>query len=190
MWFKASTCLAHPGDDIPIPKQAQKGFPDYEGELTVILRDTIKDVSKSNANSHILGYTIGNDLTARAYQRACGVQYTYAKNFDKFAPLGPRLVHPNVFNPDPSNPQALRMRTSVNGKVWQDSSFDLIFGIPELIEFLSQGQTLQKGTAIMTGTPAGVGWWAKPDKRELKDGDVVEIEIDRIGKLSNKMVFQ
>jgi 2-keto-4-pentenoate hydratase/2-oxohepta-3-ene-1,7-dioic acid hydratase in catechol pathway len=120
------------------------------------------------------------------FQRACGGQYTHAKGYDNFAPLGPRLVHPSVFSP--SDP-ASRITTRVNGCVVQDSPFDFIFPVDELLAFLSEGTTIPAGTAIMTGTPAGVGWFQDP-KRSLADGDVVEVEIKPIGVLRNKIVFE
>ncbi|KAL2861192.1 fumarylacetoacetate hydrolase family protein [Aspergillus lucknowensis] len=186
MWYKAPPALANPDSEIPFPVQAQNAFPDFEGELTIVLRNTIKSVPASSAASHILGYTIGNDLTARMFQRACGGQYTHAKGYDNFAPLGPRLVHPSVFSPsDPAN----RITTRVNGRVVQDSPFDFIFPVDELLAFLSQGTTIPAGTAIMTGTPAGVGWFQEP-KCALADGDVVEVEVKPIGVLKNRVVFE
>ncbi|KAL3436400.1 hypothetical protein BDV09DRAFT_184336 [Aspergillus tetrazonus] len=186
MWYKAPPALANPDSDIPFPVQAQNAFPDFEGELTIVLRNTIKSVPAASSTSHILGYTIGNDLTARMFQRACGGQYTHAKGYDNFAPLGPRLVHPSVFSP--SNPES-RITTRVNGRVVQDSPFDFIFPVDELLAFLSEGTTIPAGTAIMTGTPAGVGWFQNP-KRSLADGDVVEVEVKPIGVLRNKIVFE
>ncbi|KAI9367624.1 hypothetical protein BJX61DRAFT_551232 [Aspergillus egyptiacus] len=186
MWYKAPDALADPDGDIPFPVQAQKAFPDFEGELTIILRNTIKSLPATSASSAILGYTIGNDLTARVFQRACGGQYTHAKGFDKFAPLGPRLVHPSVFQPtDPAG----RIITRVNGRVVQDSPFDFIFPVDELLGFLSEGTTIPAGTAIMTGTPAGVGWFQEP-RCALADGDVVEVEVRPIGVLRNRIVFE
>lgn len=208
MWYKAPPALANPDSDIPFPVQAQNAFPDFEvlptfpfplrsiiltrvrshfqGELTIVLRNTIKSVPAASSTSHILGYTIGNDLTARMFQRACGGQYTHAKGYDNFAPLGPRLVHPSVFSP--SNPES-RITTRVNGRVVQDSAFDFIFPVDELLAFLSEGTTIPAGTAIMTGTPAGVGWFQNP-KRSLADSDVVEVEVKPIGALRNKIVFE
>ncbi|PGG97443.1 hypothetical protein AJ79_09204 [Helicocarpus griseus UAMH5409] len=186
MWYKAPPALANPDSEIPFPPQAQKNFPDFEGELTIVLRDTIKSISPAEASSHILGYTIGNDLTARFFQRACGGQYTHAKGFDNFAPLGPRLVHPSVFNPAD---ESRRITTRVNGRVVQDSPFDFIFPVDELVSFLSEGTTIPAGTAILTGTPAGVGWFQDP-KCPLEHGDVVEIEVKPIGTLKNTIAFE
>lgn len=159
--------------------------PPYQGELTLVLRNSIKNIEPSEAASHILGYTIGNDVTARFFQRSCGGQYTYAKGFDRFAPLGPRLVHPSLVDTSANG----RITTKVNGRVVQNSPFDFIFPIDELLSFLSQGTTIPAGTAIMTGTPAGVGWFQDP-KCQLQDGDVVEVEVSPIGVLKNTIVYE
>jgi len=187
MWYKPAAALANHGEDILFPAVAHTNFPDYEGELTVILRGPIKSISKADASSAILGYTIGNDLTARMFQdpKRCGGQYTYAKAFDAFAPIGPRLVHPSKFVP--SAPSTITTR--VNGKVVQQSALDFIFPVEDIISFISQGTTTPYGSAIMTGTPAGVGFFHKP-QAPLKDGDVVEVEIQPIGILKNKIVFE
>lgn len=185
MWYKPAASLADPDVRIPIPVQAQQNFPDFEGELTVVLRSSIKSITPAEVPSLILGYTVGNDLTARVFQSACGGQYTYAKGFDKFAPLGPRLVHPSLVNADESG----RIRTRVNGRVVQDSCFDFIFPVDAIVSFVSQGTTVPAGTAIMTGTPAGVGWFQDP-KTSLRDGDEIEVEIKPIGVLRNTVVFE
>jgi 2-keto-4-pentenoate hydratase/2-oxohepta-3-ene-1,7-dioic acid hydratase in catechol pathway len=189
MWFKPAAALAPPNSTVPFPPQAHRNFPDFEGELTVVLRATPnghKNVSAADAPSAILGYTIGNDLTARVFQRTAGQgQYTYAKGFDAFAPLGPRLVHPRCFDPT----TASGITTRVNGKTVQDSPFDFIFQVPQLVEFLTNGVTVPGGTAILTGTPSGVGWFQNP-KCELKDGDVVEVEVKEIGTLRNTIKFE
>lgn len=206
MWYKPASSHAEPDSTISIPVQAQKSFPDYEvcpqakpsphkpcagpadqsqGELTLVLRNSIKNIDASEAASNILGYTIGNDLTARFFQRSCGGQYTYAKGFDRFGPIGPRLVHPSLVDASANG----RITTKVNGRVVQNSPFDFIFPIDELLSFLSQGTTIPAGTAIMTGTPAGVGWFQDP-KSQLQDGDVVEVEVQPIGVLKNTVVFE
>lgn len=186
MWYKPCEALANPGI-IPIPKQAQVTFLDFEGEFTVITSKAAKNVSVEDAPSCILGYTIGNDLTARHFQGPAlgGGQFSYAKSFDKFAPLGPAIISPAVFGDVAKN----TIKTTINGRVVQDSPLDLIWGPAELVSFLSQGRTLPAGTAIMTGTPAGVGWFQEP-QYSLKDGDVVEVSISGIGTLSNTMKFE
>jgi len=181
MWYKPPTSLAGPGT-IPVPKVAQDHFFDYEGEFTIVTSKDAKDVSVEDAPDYILGYTIGNDLTARLFQIG---QYTYAKSFDHFAPIGPAILNSANFGAVKEK----RVKTKVNGDVKQDSPVDLIWGPAELVSFLSQGRTLPAGTAIMTGTPAGVGWFQKP-QYSLKDGDVVEISIDGLGTLKNTMKFE
>ncbi|MCJ1297269.1 hypothetical protein MMC08_000055 [Hypocenomyce scalaris] len=187
MWYKPAATLTNHGDDILFPTVAQANFPDFEGELTVILRGPIISISKANGTSSILNFTIGNDLTARMFQdpKRCGGQYTYAQAFDAFAPLGPRLVHPSKF--PPSAPTTIITR--VNEKVMQQSQLDFIFHVDELVSFISQGTTVPYGSAIMTGTPAGVGW-SRSVQSPSKDGDVLEVEIQPIGKLKNKIVFE
>lgn len=186
MWYKPSQSLADPGI-IPIPKVAQDNFLDFEGELTIITSKDAKDISISDAPSYILGYTVGNDLTARLFQlpKVNGGQFTYAKSFDKFAPIGPTIVNAAAFQPFTDK----RIKTTVNGRIVQDSPLDLIWSPAELVSFLSQGRTLPAGTAIMTGTPSGVGWFQNP-QNSLKNGDLVEVSIDGIGTLRNSLKFE
>jgi 2-keto-4-pentenoate hydratase/2-oxohepta-3-ene-1,7-dioic acid hydratase in catechol pathway len=186
MWYKPSEALANPGI-IPIPKQAQDNFLDFEGELTIVTSKAAKNISVEEAPFYILGYTIGNDLTARHFQAPAlgGGQFSYAKSFDNFAPLGPAVLSQAAFGDLAKN----TIKTSINGRVVQNSPLDLIWGPAELVSFLSQGRTLPAGTAIMTGTPAGVGWFQEP-QYSLKDGDVVDVSISGIGTLSNTMTFE
>lgn len=120
---------------------AQEAHSPAQGELTIIIREPIKSISKSEALSSILGYTVGNDLTARLFQdpKRAGGQYTYAKAFDAFAPLGPRLIHPSKFTP--FSPTTITTR--VNGIVMQHSPLDFIYPVDELISYLSQGEPLR-----------------------------------------------
>ncbi len=186
MWYKPSTSLANPGV-VSVPKDAHEHFLDYEGELTIVTSKPARDVSVADAPSYILGYTIGNDLTAREQQvpNASGGQFTYAKAFDNAAPVGPVITSTAAFGTVADK----KLVTKVNGRVVQESLVDLIRGPAELVSFLSQGRTLHAGTAIMTGTPSGIGWFMEP-KSPLKDGDTVEISIDGIGTLSNTMKFE
>lgn len=148
---------------------------------------TCKDLREDEDPApYILGYTVGNDVSSRYWQRPerCGGQHGYAKSFDKFAPIGPVLVSPSAI-PDPS---ALTLKTRVNGEQRQISGTDqLIFDIPAIIRQVSRGTTLLPGTIIMTGTPSGVAAFMKPPAW-LQDGDVVEVEISEIGTIRNKMV--
>ncbi|BEI83396.1 hypothetical protein CcaverHIS002_0312640 [Cutaneotrichosporon cavernicola] len=159
LFIKPGTAHAEYGQPVPIPKCAQEGEADYEGELCVVIGRDAKDVSKEDALSYVAGYTAGDDVSTRKWQRlkerAGGVpQWCFSKGFDNFAPLGPVLVSPELI----ANPAALRLKTSVNGELRQDTSVaDLVFDVPTIISFLSQGTTLRRGTVIMTGTPGGVG---------------------------------
>jgi 2-keto-4-pentenoate hydratase/2-oxohepta-3-ene-1,7-dioic acid hydratase in catechol pathway len=154
---------------------------DYEAELGVVIGKDAKNVTEAAALDYVLGYTACNDVSARNFQipEASGGQFCYAKSFDKFAPIGHTIVHPSEF-PDPI---ASRITAKVNGEIKQDSNTnDLIFGVRQLISHLSRGTTLRKGTVIMTGTPSGVGYFRN---EFLKGGDVVEVEIEGVGKIRN-----
>jgi 2-keto-4-pentenoate hydratase/2-oxohepta-3-ene-1,7-dioic acid hydratase in catechol pathway len=135
----------------------------------------------------VLGYTCANDVSARDWQKDHGgSQWCRGKTFDTFCPLGPVLVTPDEI-PDPA---ALRIRTTVSGEILQDSpTSDLIFDVPTLIAFLSGSTTLQPGTVILTGTPSGVGM-ARTPPRWLQPGDVVTVEIDGIGALTNPVIVE
>jgi 2-keto-4-pentenoate hydratase/2-oxohepta-3-ene-1,7-dioic acid hydratase in catechol pathway len=146
---------------------------DYEGELGVVIGSRTRRVSRDEALAHVLGYCCVNDVTVRELQKKDG-QFTRAKGFDTFCPLGPRIVA----GLDPSR---LRIQTRLDGKVVQDSTTaDMIFDVPTLISFISQYMTLEYGDVISTGTPSGVN--------NLTPGNVVEIEIEGIGTLSNPVV--
>lgn len=160
---------------------------DYEGELTVVIGRDAKNVSEEKALNYVLGYTAGNDVSARNFQTpdVSGGQFCYAKSFDKFAPIGPAIVSTSII-PDPAK---LEYTTKVNGELRQKTkTSDLIWSVRQLIAHLSRGTTLRKGTLIMTGTPSGVGFFMNP-KGFLKNGDVVEIEISQIGLIANKFEF-
>ncbi|KFZ23492.1 hypothetical protein V502_02030 [Pseudogymnoascus sp. VKM F-4520 (FW-2644)] len=186
MWYKPVESLADPGE-VLIPKTAQGNFLDFEGELTIVTSKVAKDVTVEQAPEYILGYTIGNDLTARLFQdpKSGGGQFSFAKAFDKFAPLGPALISADALGPL----REKHIKTTINGRTVQDSPIDLIWGPAELVSFLSKGRTLPAGTAIMTGTPSGVGWFQKP-QYSLQDGDVVDISIEGLGTLSNTMKYE
>ncbi|KAK7420349.1 hypothetical protein QQX98_002772 [Neonectria punicea] len=191
LFIKPSTCVTGHTEDVPIPKVAQDGTIDYEGELAVVIGKTGKDIPKESALDFVAGYLVSNDVSARAWQRdpkkAGGVpQWCFSKGFDKFAPLGPVLVSPAVVG----NASELTLRTTVNGEERQNTSTgDLLFGVEAIISFLSQGTTLEAGTVILTGTPSGVAMGMKEPKY-LNDGDVVEVSITGLGSVRNKMVFE
>jgi 2-keto-4-pentenoate hydratase/2-oxohepta-3-ene-1,7-dioic acid hydratase in catechol pathway len=156
---------------------------DWEVELSVVVGRTMRNVSEAGALDHVLGYTVGNDVSARDVQFSDG-QWVRAKSFDTFCPLGPAIVTPD----EVGDPQALALRTRVNGELVQDSSTrEMIFGVAELLAFCSRSFTLERGDVVMTGTPWGCGGFMDPP-RALHPGDVVETEIERVGLLRNPVV--
>ncbi len=181
LFFKAVTALNNPEDPIIIPRVAP-GQVDYECELAVVIGKTGKNIEPRHALDHVLGYTVANDVSARRWQKeGGGRQWCRGKSFDTFCPLGPCLVTRDEI-PDPMN---LRIHTRLNGTTMQDgTTADMIFDVPALISFLSEGTTLVPGTVILTGTPQGVGFTRRPPVF-LKDGDRVSVDIERIGALSN-----
>ena len=187
LFIKASNTLNNPGDPIPIPKRSSQI--DYEGELAVVIGKTAKHVSRADALSYVLGYACANDVSARDWQREKslgGGQFARGKSFDGFCPLGPGIVTAD----EVPNPNALRLRTLLNGQVMQDhTTGDMIFDVPTLIESLSSTRTLRPGAVIMTGTPHGVGFARKPPVW-LKPGDTIEVELERIGRLSNPVTSE
>ncbi len=183
LFIKSLNALNNPGDPIVLPK-AEPVEVDYEGELVVVISKMGKNIPRARALEHVLGYTCGNDVSGRDWQiKKGGSQWCRGKSFDTFCPLGPWLVTPEEL-PDPGN---LKISTTINGETMQSSSTaNMIFDVPELIRFLSEGTTLLPGTVIMTGTPPGVGFARKPPVF-LKDGDEVSVEIEKIGRLTNRV---
>jgi len=168
LFLKPPSAVIGHEDFIELPSQSKRV--DYEGELAIVIAKKCKNVGRDEALDYVLGYTCFNDVTARDLQQKDG-QWTRAKSFDTFAPIGPYVA---CFK-DASN---LKIETRLNGKVVQSSNTsNLIFDVPKLVEFVSSIMTLSKGDVIATGTPAGVGM--------LKPGDVVEVEIENIGVLRN-----
>ncbi|MDP2137770.1 MAG: fumarylacetoacetate hydrolase family protein [Candidatus Didemnitutus sp.] len=183
MWFmKLPGTVQHPGDAIRLPAIQASTRVDYEAELAIVLGQTARNVARADALDYVLGYTCANDVSARDWQREWGGgQWNHAKSFDTFCPLGPVLVTPDEI----SNPNALRIRSLLNGTVMQDSNTaDMIFDVPAIIEFLTADKTLPAGTLILTGTPEGVGFARKPPVW-LQPGDTIAVEIEGIGTLSN-----
>lgn len=182
VFMKPTTTLCHPGDPIRLPACQHDHEVDYECELAVVIGKETRNVSEQEALGRVLGYTCGNDVSARHWQaHGGGGQWIRGKGFDTFCPLGPVLVTADEI----ADPQALRIRTLLNGKVMQDhTTGDMIFPVAHLISFLSQDTTLLPGTVIMTGTPQGVGFARKPPVW-LHAGDEVVVEIDGIGRLAN-----
>lgn len=176
---KPPTTIIGPGETIPFPNGLTTRF-DWEVELGVIIGVTAKNLPEDRALDHVFGYTIFNDVTARDLQYRTS-QWFKGKALDGTCPMGPVIVTVDEI-PDP---QRLRLRLSVNGRVKQDSSTDdMIFSVARIVADLSAGMTLEPGDCISTGTPQGVGDGRKPPEY-LKPGDVVEAEIERIGVLRN-----
>ena len=186
LFVKGINTLQNPGDPIEIPQHLRSDEVDYECELAVVIGKAAKNVSRTDALDHVLGYTCGNDVSARDHQiKLGGGQWCRGKFFDTFAPLGPRLLTRD----EVPNPNNLKIATILNGERVQDwTTADMIFDVPALIEYLSRSTTLIPGTVILTGTPHGVGMAAKPQPRWLKAGDTVSIEIEGIGKLTNPVI--
>ncbi|KAI2639536.1 hypothetical protein GGS26DRAFT_272320 [Hypomontagnella submonticulosa] len=184
VFTKPADALAGPTSDIIVPADAK--MMDYEAELCVIIGKTGKNIPEDEALSYVLGFTAGNDLSSRYWQRPpqSGGQYCFAKSFDGFAPLGPTIVHPSLVT------KPLQIQTRVNGELRQNgSTSEMVFNVKQIIAHVSRGTTLRKGTIIMTGTPAGIAG-KMPGQPWLKHGDVVEVGISQIGHLRNKLVFE
>ncbi len=182
IFLKLTSAVQNPGDPILLPRHLRSDEVDYECELAVVIKKRCKNVAREEALDYVLGYTCGNDVSARDWQKQwSGGQWSRGKSFDTFAPLGPCLVTPE----DLPNPNGVKIRLDVNGEVLQDwNTNDMIFDVPTLIEFLSGSTTLLPGTVIFTGTPHGVGF-ARTPPRYLQPGDVVTVFIEKIGQLSN-----
>ena len=182
LFIKAGNTLNNPGDPILIPKRSKEI--DYEGELAIVIGRPAKNVPRDRAFDYILGYTIANDVSARDWQRdknLGGGQFARGKSFDTFCPLGPWIVTKDEI-PNPNN---LRLKTTLNNQVMQDhTTADMIFDVPALIESLSSTMTLRPGSVILTGTPQGVGF-ARTPPVWMKAGDLVAVEIEKIGRLEN-----
>ncbi len=187
LFMKGVNAVQDPGGPIVIPGHLPSAEVDYECELAVVIGRACKNVSREQALEYVLGYTCANDVSARDWQiRNGGGQWCRGKTFDTFAPLGPCLVTRDEI-PDPN---ALKIATILNGERMQDeSTSDMIFDVPRLIEFLSGSTTLVPGTVILTGTPRGVGMARKPP-RWLQPGDSVTVEIEKIGQLTNPVVAE
>jgi 2-keto-4-pentenoate hydratase/2-oxohepta-3-ene-1,7-dioic acid hydratase in catechol pathway len=178
LFAKWPNALIGPGEPILIPAVTQKV--DYEAELGVVIGERVRGASAANALDSVAGYVCLNDVSARDLQFA-DKQWTRGKSPDTFCPVGPRLV-PTSDVPDP---QALRIRAILNGETLQDSTTgNMVFGVAELIAYITQAITLEPGDLIATGTPAGVGAFREPPIF-MQPGDEVTIEIEGLGALTN-----
>ena len=175
LFFKATTALVGPNDDVVIPRNSVKT--DWEVELAVVIGKRATYVEEKDAMKYVAGFCLHNDYSEREFQLERNGQWVKGKSADTFAPIGPYLVTTDEL----SNYDNLRLWLKVNGKTLQDSNTnDLIFGVPYLVSYISQFMTLLPGDVISTGTPAGVGLGFKPPVY-LKPGDVVELGIDGLG---------
>ncbi|MCG8384808.1 MAG: fumarylacetoacetate hydrolase family protein, partial [Cytophagales bacterium] len=175
LFFKATSSMAGPYDDIVIPKDSEKT--DWEVELAVVIGKKASYVSEENAMEHVAGYVLHNDVSERAFQLERGGQWVKGKSADTFAPLGPYVVTKDEI-PDPHQ---LRLWLKLNEEIVQDSNTnDLVFDIPTLVSYISRFMSLCPGDIISTGTPAGVGLGLDPP-RYLKPGDVVELGVEGLG---------
>lgn len=176
LFFKSTSAIVGPDDDLVIPKGSKKT--DWEVELAVIIGKKASYVAEAEAAAHIAGYCLHNDYSERAFQLERGGQWVKGKSCDTFAPLGPFIA----LRDDVENTNNLRLWLTVNGKMMQDgNTSNLIFNIPFIVHYISQFMTLLPGDIISTGTPHGVGLGMKPEPVFLKAGDVVELGIDGLG---------
>lgn len=176
VFFKATSAIVGPNDDVEIPKNSKKT--DWEVELAIVIGKKAKYVSEADAFDHIAGYVLHNDYSEREFQLERNGQWVKGKSADTFAPIGPFIATPDEIE-DVHN---LRLWLTVNGKMLQNgNTANLIFNVPYMVSYLSQFMTLLPGDVITTGTPAGVGLGQKPEPWYLKAGDVVELGIDGLG---------
>ncbi|MEC8402339.1 MAG: fumarylacetoacetate hydrolase family protein [Bacteroidota bacterium] len=181
LFFKASSAIIGPYDEVILPKNSKKS--DWEVELAIVIGEKASYVSEKNAMNHVAGYVLHNDISEREYQLERQGQWVKGKSCDTFAPLGPFVATKDEIK-DPHN---LNLWLKLNGKTMQDSNTsDLIFGIPKLVSYISQFMTLLPGDLISTGTPFGVGLGLNPEIY-LKDGDKMELGIEGLGVASQKV---
>jgi 5-carboxymethyl-2-hydroxymuconate isomerase len=182
VFTKFTTSVIGDGDTIEIDPSLTEQV-DWEVELAVVVGRRMRRVAATEALAHVSGYTVANDVSARDLQFSDG-QWVRAKSLDTFCPLGPVVISAEEI----SDPQALPLRTRVNGETVQDSTTaEMLFSVAELLAFCSRSFTLEPGDLVLTGTPWGCGQFMDPP-RSLRHGDVVEVEIDGIGTLRNPVV--
>ncbi|MFP9114409.1 fumarylacetoacetate hydrolase family protein [Flavobacterium sp. RHBU_3] len=176
LFFKATSAIVGPNDDLVIPKNSTKT--DWEVELAIVIGKKASYVEQADALNHVAGYVLHNDYSERAFQIERNGQWVKGKSCDTFAPIGPWIATPDEIE-DVHN---LRLWLTVNGQIMQDgNTSNLIFDVPFIVSYISQFMTLLPGDVITTGTPAGVGLGQKPEPWYLKPGDVVELGIDGLG---------
>ncbi|MDO1530100.1 fumarylacetoacetate hydrolase family protein [Fulvimonas sp. R45] len=182
LFMKATSTIMGANDDVVIPKGSVKT--DWEVELGVVIGDTARHVRVEDALAHVAGYLVVNDLSERAFQLEHGGQWVKGKSCDTFGPIGPWLLTAD----EVADPQDLALWLEVNGHRYQDGNTrNMIFGVAELVSYVSRYMTLQPGDIISTGTPAGVGLGQKPP-RYLRPGDVMELGIAGLGRQRQRTV--
>ena len=182
LFMKPRTAVIGPDQSVVRPRFVKQL--DYEVELAIVIGRKGKNIPVSEVKNHILGFTAFNDISARDIQYK-DKQWTRGKGFDTFAPMGPCITTSSQIG-DPNN---LKVSTKVNGELRQNSSTkNLAFNVYEIVNYLSQVMTLEPGDVIATGTPAGVGIFMKPKPKFLSPGDLIEIEIEKIGTLRNTVI--
>jgi 2-keto-4-pentenoate hydratase/2-oxohepta-3-ene-1,7-dioic acid hydratase in catechol pathway len=183
VFFKMSTAIIGPGDAIVLPENSSE--PDYEAELAFVVGKGGYRIPASAWRDHVYGYTIINDVSARDVQRATS-QWSLAKSFPTFCPMGPAIVPAAQID----DPHELGISLSINGEVLQSSNTrELIFKVPDLIEYISSITPLLPGDIVSTGTPAGVGMGRKP-QRWLRPGDTVAVSLEGLGSLVNSVIAE
>jgi 2,4-didehydro-3-deoxy-L-rhamnonate hydrolase len=177
VFFKATTAICGPNDNLIIPRNSKKT--DWEVELAVVIGKKASYVEEKDALNYVAGYMLHNDYSEREFQLERSGQWVKGKSCDSFAPLGPFMATPDEIS-DLNN---LRLWLTVNGKKMQDgNTANLVFKVPHLVSYVSQFMTLLPGDIISTGTPAGVGLGQKPEPIYIKKGDIIELGIDGLGK--------
>ncbi|MCX2585921.1 fumarylacetoacetate hydrolase family protein [Pedobacter sp. MR22-3] len=176
LFFKATSAIVGPNDDLILPKNSRKT--DWEVELAIVIGKKASYVSEEDALNHVAGYALHNDYSEREFQIERNGQWVKGKSCDTFAPIGPFIATPDEIE----DVHKLRLWLTVNGKTLQDgNTANFIFNVPFIVSYISQFMTLLPGDVISTGTPAGVGLGQKPEPWYLKAGDVVELGIDGLG---------
>jgi 2-keto-4-pentenoate hydratase/2-oxohepta-3-ene-1,7-dioic acid hydratase in catechol pathway len=183
IFSKATSCLSGPNDDVMLPKDSVKG--DWEVELGVVIGRTARSISEKRALDHVAGYLCVNDVSEREYQLERGSQWDKGKGFDTFGPVGPWFVTSD----EVGDPQNLSMFLKVNDKTMQTGNTrNMIFGVAQLVSFVSRCMTLYPGDLLTTGTPSGVGVGQKPKPIFLKAGDRMQLGIEKLGEQNQRVV--
>ena len=182
MFFKATSAVIGPNDDVIIPKKSVKS--DWEVELGIIIGKEAKYISEEQSQDHISGYCVVNDLSERAFQLEHSGQWVKGKSCDTFGPIGPYLVTKD----EVADPQNLKLWLDLNGERMQDGTTQtMVYGVNFIVSYISQFMSLQPGDIISTGTPPGVGMGMKPQVF-LKPGDIMELGIEGMGQQKQKTV--